>query len=323
MGFPFYLRPVLYFLLPALLLPAISWAQQEGCTDSLALNFDVNAVMNDGSCTYADFNLKFRRAVSKMPASINESSGLIWWRNCYWTHNDNGGKNEVYCLDSITGTIKQTISIKDATNNDWEDMTHDEDYIYIGDFGNNFGNRSDLSIYKVAKIDIPVNGDTIVDCEKINFSYADQREFTARNLNNDYDCEAMTSFGDSLYLFTKNWITFTSRLYAMPKKPGSYYIYPIDEYNINGLVTGACFDADSRRVVLCGYHNYIPFIVIFSDYWRNDFFGGNKRRINFENHFATQTEAITFIRDNTYSISSERTRIRKSRIYNIDLTEIY
>lgn len=323
MGFPFYLRPVFYILLPALLFPAIAWSQQEGCTDSLALNYDFNAIINDGSCVYPDITASFRKAVSNMPETISESSGLIFWRNSYWTHNDNGGKNEIYCLDSISGTVKQTIRIKDATNVDWEDMTHDKDYIYIGDFGNNFGNRSDLLIYKVAKNDIPSSGDTVVGCEKLFFSYADQSDFTTRNLNNDYDCEAMTSLGDSLYLFTKNWVTFTSRLYTLPKRQGNYYIYPIDEYNIKGLVTGATIDIESRRVVVCGYHNYIPFIVILSDYWLNDFFGGNKRRINFINHFATQTEAITYTGIGFFAISSERTRFRKANIYRIDLNEIH
>lgn len=322
MSFPFYLRPVLYFVLPALLFPAISWSQQEGCTDSLALNYDSNAVINDGSCTYADINLNFRKAVLSMPETISESSGLILWRNSYWTHNDSGGTNEIYSLDSITGHVKQIITLKDATNVDWEDLTHDQDYIYVGDFGNNYGNRSDLCVYKVAKNDIPFNGDTIVACEKLSYSYADQSDFTIRNLKNDYDCEAIVSLGDSLYLFTKNWANFTTRLYALPKRPGSYYIYPIDEYNINGLVTGAVIDVENRWVVLCGYHNYIPFIVILNDYWRNDFFGGNKRRINFKNNFATQTEGIAYTGNNTYAISSERTIVRKAKIYKIDLKEI-
>jgi hypothetical protein len=50
----------------------------------------------------------------------------------------------------------------------------DENSIYIGDVGNNIGNRIDLKIYKIA-IDDYHNNDTVV-AEIINFEYADQIE---------------------------------------------------------------------------------------------------------------------------------------------------
>jgi len=53
-------------------------AQVEGCTDPLAINFDVNAEINDGSCTYNPSTIS---PVSSTPLStvLNESSGLILW----------------------------------------------------------------------------------------------------------------------------------------------------------------------------------------------------------------------------------------------------
>ncbi len=62
---------------------------------------------------------------------INETSGLIYWNNYIWTFNDSGGEAEIYKVDSATGEILQTIRLNNAKNTDWEDITHDENYIYI------------------------------------------------------------------------------------------------------------------------------------------------------------------------------------------------
>ena len=36
-------------------------------------------------------------------------------------------------------------------NTDWEEISQDKDFIYIGDIGNNSGNRDDLKIYRAGK----------------------------------------------------------------------------------------------------------------------------------------------------------------------------
>ena len=43
------------------------------------------------------------------------------------------------------------LSVNKEENVDWEDITQDETHIYIADFGNNNGNRTDLKIYKILK----------------------------------------------------------------------------------------------------------------------------------------------------------------------------
>ncbi|PKP22334.1 MAG: hypothetical protein CVU06_09535, partial [Bacteroidetes bacterium HGW-Bacteroidetes-22] len=37
-------------------------------------------------------------ASKKLPNAVNETSGLIWFRGAWWTHNDSGGKPEIYRL---------------------------------------------------------------------------------------------------------------------------------------------------------------------------------------------------------------------------------
>jgi hypothetical protein len=65
------------------------------------------------------------------------------------THNDSGGQANLYEINASTGALR-TVAITNATNVDWE-YAQDASYIYIGDIGNNFGNRTDLKIYKISR----------------------------------------------------------------------------------------------------------------------------------------------------------------------------
>lgn len=304
------------------LIPATALSQQEGCTDSTALNYNEEAVINDGSCLYSPLSLKPQVLIKKLPKKVFETSGLIWWRNSYWTHNDSGGEHEIYRLDSLTGKILQTVYISNAENVDWEDIDQDDDFIYIGDFGNNLGNRTDLVIYRLPKSEIGDNNHDTLMGVRIEFQYGDQDDYTIKNRSNNYDCEALLSYGDSLYMFTKNWADQKSRIYAVPKNPGRYTVFPLNEFTVDGLITGAGMNFHKNQLVLCGYKNYVPFIWILSDFRNNDFFGGNKRRIDFKELLATQTEGIAFTGDTTFSLSAERTKLNKAKIFRLDLQEI-
>ena len=121
---------------------------QAGCTDPLANNYDAAAITNDGSCTYSttDYSLT---EIAILPDLINESSGLVFFDDQLWTHNDKGGEDKIYQIDTSTGVVIQTVVIAAADNDDWEDLAQDENHIYIGDFGNNKGDRMNLKIYKI------------------------------------------------------------------------------------------------------------------------------------------------------------------------------
>ncbi len=91
---------------------------------------------------------------SNLPDKVDETSGLIYLNGYVWTFNDSGGEPEIYKIDNESGKIIQTVRITNGENFDWEDITRDESFIYIGDFGNNWGTRKDLKIYKIAINDI-------------------------------------------------------------------------------------------------------------------------------------------------------------------------
>lgn len=312
----------LLILLLIAVFPLFIYSQQEGCTDSAAINFNASASVNDGSCIYHKKNFHPPVLIDELDDSIAETSGLIYWRGKFWTHNDSDGANKIYALDPQSGKIVQSVELINASNFDWEDLTHDSSFIYIADLGNNLGNRRQLSIYKISKDSIPLSGNISILSQKTTIYYGDQENFEVRNRAHDFDCEAMLSYGDSLYIFTKNWASLTSRLYAVPKIPGEYVIFPLDEFNVDGLITGVAINPVDKTTILCGYKNYIPFIWMLNDFWRNDFFGGNKRKITFKELVGAQTEAICFINNGSFVISSERTVVNNAKIFKVELIEI-
>src|SRR6056297_4303255 len=78
--------------------------------------------------------------------AMSESSGLINIQGRFITHNDSGGESILYEIDTLSGEIARMVTVIGTENTDWEDLASDDTYIYIGDFGNNAGNRTDLRI---------------------------------------------------------------------------------------------------------------------------------------------------------------------------------
>ena len=298
------------FILIVLFYTPNAWGQTEGCTDPYALNYNSNATWNDGSCIYEE-TIYIPPPFLDLPAAVAETSGLIFWSGGIWTFNDSGGNPELYKVDTISGDIVQTVTITNGNNVDWEDIAQDDQYIYVGDFGNNAGNRKDLVIYKLPKSGIPVTGNIDIQAEVIAYSYADQDDFTPSVHNNEYDCEAIIWIDDSLYLFTKNWVSETTRLYILPDEPGSYEVWPTDSLDVDGLVTGAAYSDELGQVVLLGYKSYIPFMFLLFDYHENDLFSGNKRRIQMPGLLGVQTEGICFMEGYDGFISCEQSLINQ------------
>lgn len=282
-------------------------AQVYGCTDAAANNYNDSATLNDGSCTYNNASIK-PSLNTRLNSVVNETSGLLFTSNNIITHNDSGGDPALYVINSSTGNILKTIQVANATNVDWEDIAQDETYIYIGDFGNNAsGNRQDLVIYRVKKKDVKTK--TSVNAAAIHFSYNDQTDFLPKNSNStNFDCEAMIVYGDSIYLFSKDWLDNKTRLYKLPKTPGTFVAEKTDELNVRGLITGADVITDKRVIVLSGYSALLePFVYLLYDFTGNNFFGANKRKINIQADFL-QVEGVCAKTNEQFYISNERTQ---------------
>lgn len=297
-----------YFLLFISIVSMLHLSAQdiEGCTDPQANNYNPAATINDGSCTYNPSIYKpgFRFL---LPNEVDETSGLIFYADGFWTHNDSGGEATIYKLDTVTGQVIQRITLAGINNRDWEDLAQDEEYIYVGDFGNNAGNTANLAIYILEKSAIPSSGDATISAEKIQYSYPDFPGKIDKRRDNNFDCEAMIATETSLYLFSKNRGDNKSKLYQLPKVAGNYIADLLMTFNSSGLVTGADLNPNNNELILVGYTNndWIPFLWVMFDFEDEDFFSGNKRRIDMLNMTATQTEAICYTHGKTGILTSE------------------
>ena len=232
---------------------------------------------------------------------IKETSGLFFWNNKLWTHNDDGDTN-LYALDPSSGEINQTIHLKNIKNNDWESISQDENYIYIGDFGNNVtGNRTNLNILRIEKEALLMG---IQKLDTIHFKYSDQVDFTPKKSNaTDFDGEAFIVSNDSIYIFTKQWTSKKTSLYSFPKLPGNYTAKFKTTFKVNGLITDAIFV--DHKLVLCGYSKKLkPFIYTFSDFEENNFFSGKSEKIKLKLHFH-QVEGIASEDGKTFFLTNE------------------
>lgn len=245
-----------------------------------------------------------------LPDAVSETSGLLFFNGKLITHNDSGDAANLYELDTISGNITRTINVTNATNVDWEDITQDDTYIYIGDFGNNInGNRQDLKIYRILKSDYLNN--TSITSEIINFTYEDQADFSSQPNNTNFDAEAMSVYKDKLIIFTKNWKDNTVNAYTIPKTIGNHSAKKVSSYNSNGLITGATYNKDDDSFLLSGYTNPsgAPFLihVKVNGILNDDIFSGSIEKTNINSTIGvSQIEGITLINDQKYFLSREK-----------------
>jgi hypothetical protein len=276
-------------------------AQISGCTDPLSKNFNPSATINDGSCVYRSAKVKLKYS-KQLAAVLHETSGLVLSDTLLWTTNDDKDTT-IYGIDTL-GVIQKKIALKNVSNKDWEEITQDSSYFYIGDFGNNVsGNRKDLHILRVEKKSIEGNTPKI---DTISFYYSDQNNFNKLKSNTtNFDCEAFVVLDDSIYLFTKQWKQKRTAVYVIPKTPGNYSAQLKDTFNVKGLITSATIVPDKNLLVLSGYSTLLfPFAYLFYDYDHSNFFAANKRKIKIALPFH-QIEGITTQNGLQYYLTNE------------------
>ena len=248
---------------------------------------------------------------ANLPKAIDETSGLeIGANGGYWTHNDSGDDPHLYRFSNV-GVIDKTLVIGNASNVDWEDLAQDDQgNFYIGDFGNNANQRTDLRIYKIPNPDLAV-GDTLM-AEAIYISYADQHAFPPLQPFHNYDMEAFFWHNQELYLFSKNRTSpFTgyTYLYRFPDSAGTYTVAPSDSF-FAGLgtdflywVTAADVSPDRRHMVFASSSK----AWLFNCYTGDDFLGGGVWELDMG--AISQKEAICFLNDSTVLLTDEKQEI--------------
>ncbi len=297
-------------------------AQMPGCMDPLANNFDPDASESDGSCTYDPVSLAPLWSCP-LREELLESSGLIRYGDHLWTHNDDLD-TRLYLLDTVCNPlIFRYVNIEGVVNTDWEEISQDENYIYLGDLGNNLsGDRTDLHILRIEKHSLQSDNQII---DTISFNYSDQVDLIPAAPNQtDFDCEAFIVTEDSIYLFTKQWTTFRSSLYSIPKRPGSHEAKRLGEFNSGGLITGATYMESMNLLVLCGYSTLMqPFFYMMYDFRDHQFLSGNRRRIELLLPLH-QVEALTssdglfyYVTNESFALTSELGNEQKLHLFDL------
>ena len=194
----------------------------------------------------------------KISEKLDEISSLEILDGFYWGQNDSGGEPELYKINPETGKIVQTVKITNAESRDWEELAVSDQYFFIGDFGNNNGNRKDLAVYYFPISALNSTNETIsVEVEKINFTYPEQKDFNPGNRKTNFDCEAMFYYNGKLHLFTKEWTNLKTTHYTLEVKSGTQQAKKVETFKTNYLVTGATIDthpiSNTQGFYLIGY----------------------------------------------------------------------
>jgi hypothetical protein len=257
-----------------------------------------------------------------LDGAVNETSGLIYLNNTLITHNDSATTNQLFDINTSTGTVTRTVTITNATNTDWEDITHDDVYIYIGDFGNYQGDRTDLKVYRILISEYFSN--TSVTADIINFEYNDQSDYTPNPLATNFDAEGLIHYNNKLYVFTKNWLDGKTNIYELSKIPGTYNISRIDSIEAQGLVTGATYNPNNNSILVCGYDVNGPFLIELHGFSSGLFSNGNvvKTSVNSPTNYSSQIEGITTINSSEYYISAEENGSDSQGLFSINLSTL-
>lgn len=190
--------------------------------------------------------------LGRLGPTVDESSGLAASRRnpgLLWTHNDSGDDPVVHCADR-QGRACGTWRVTGAGARDWEDMAvgpgpeAGRSYLYLGDIGDNLGDQSQVTVYRVPEPAAPAGAGapTATErAERIPLRYADGPR----------DAEALLvhPVSGDLYVVTKE-----------PRSAGVYRMGPggvlerIATLAVGPApVTGGDIAPDGRRVALCTY----------------------------------------------------------------------
>ena len=249
------------------------------------------------------FNSSFSQNLVKdisLSKKIDETSGLEIIDGQFITHNDSGDEAKLYYLDK-KGVIVHERNLHGAKNNDWEDITKDEDYLYVANMGNNLDNRKNLSIFKVP---IDISNDQV---EEIEFNYPEQVKFITLEKSSQYDAESLIAIDENLIIFTKNKLKKITEIYSLPKTAGKYEAKKIGSLNTQSIITGADYDSKTKLLALTGSLSFKGdeyYILKIEDF---DLQSKKDYKINmYEIPIGkTQVEAIKIIDSNTFWITSE------------------
>lgn len=241
---------------------------------------------------------KFEVAV--LSDSLGENSGLEFFQNQLLTINDSGNSADIFHINKATGKIKNTY-LTGLINTDWEAIASDSANIYIGDFGNNSGTRKDLRVYKIPSD----SGFSVNNAFELPYFYPEQKDFRPKNLNNDFDAEAMIFLHGRIHIFTKEWAAKATTHYVLdPNVSENQPAKKTEVFKTDFVVTDAAYF--DKKLYLVGYTKKTEvFLSIFNESQPGIFFEKKPKKYYLGSAFSvSQIEGIAVNQEGIY-ISGE------------------
>lgn len=292
----------------------------------LLIGLTVSAVVANAQQLDDGFQSVQAQVVGTLDPLLDNTSSLFYWEGDLWTCNDHG-EVVFHALDTTTGAILRSVATG-VMPSDMEEVAQDDAYFYLGDFGNNHELlRTDLRVLRFLKSDL-LAGRIRPDTIAFVYEGYDPSVVKGKGLpTTDFDCEAMVAGTDSLYLFSKQWGSYQTVCYTLPKQPGTYTAYGRDTLDVQGMVTGACLLPGAGMLVLCGYNVICqPFVWLLYGYEDNRFLGGGQLRIDLDNGIGLQVESIATADGRRFFLTNEHfSRVgfeRPAQLMSLDLTDI-
>ena len=254
-----------------------------------------------------------------LPKPLKEVSGITVSNHSLWAIADSGNKNQIFQLTE-EGKIAKELTITNAVNIDWEDLTSDtQGNLYIGDFGNNDNIRKDLCIYAISNDSLEKSETNSV--AKIRFSYPEQKDFPPVKTELKYDAEAFIVFKNHFYIFTKNRsknFDGTTLLYRVPMTAGNHQAtligsFVTDKKYNSGVITGAAISPDQQRIAILSHQK----VWVFEAFKNDNFFSGKITEVDLNHH--SQKEALTFKDNATIWIADEKVKKSGGNVYQFEL----
>jgi len=250
----------------------------------------------------------------QLSKKLDEISGLeLLNDSTLIAFNDGGNKSEIYLL-SLKGEILREVNILDTKNHDWEDIAIDDEYVYLGDIGNNDNSRDNLSIVRIKISDILIREE--VEAETIKFSYKEQKEFPPKNDSLFYDAEGMTVYNDSIWIFTKDRskpFQGVSHVYKIPTTPGKYEVAASHKINIGN--DGWWKDG----VTAADYHDGNFYLLTYNRYIVLQFKNGEFKKKSIQKFEGlTQRESLVVLNKEAIFVADEHNPIVGNvRLYKV------
>ena len=247
--------------------------------------------------------------LGSLPSAIKECSGFCLYDNQLVTINDGGAGSQLYFVDTNTIALNIQRNILSIKNIDWEALDCTTDELIIGDFGNNFGTRKDLTIYHLDR-------QTFRLLKTIPFAYPNQVSFD--EVAHNFDCEAMTIRNGQYHLFTKNRGNNQTNLYTAPIYTGNFTLQ--DSIEVAALVTDVYYHAASEKILLLEnewveeqlFESYIQIVEIADNFQL-------KTIVTLNLEIKEQVEAITLKNGNEFYVGSEAEISNEGSLYLVNI----